>query len=524
MIVFSDVVYELQQKNSDVDKINLLQTFLENASTEDKIVAISLLLGKKPKRIIDTAKLKALVSDTLQVPDWLVMECHQLVGDLAETISLLLPLNENLESTTLHHWFLECNSHQKKTEQEINNFIATSWRLLTPKELYVFNKLILGNFKADIDEKIIVQVLAEIYGKDFTEVSILLKSEWSAFTHTLEDVMQSNTIATLSKPYHFTKSENITQIQNTISNYHDWWVEYKYEGIRCQIVKRQGQIFIWDKNYNLLNDKLKTLIASLIKIQHDFVLDTVIMGVQAGKSIPVQPFFYTKKSVDFAKEGIQWMIIAFDIMEWNTNEFAHLPLDERKIQLENLVQKMIMDDESISISIPEKIKVKDIQHLNTLKENARNQNADGLLLKHQNHGREDVSTFWYKWKLDPYTILVVLMYAQKGEGKYTNIFSDYTFGIMEGSKLISIAKTNEGLTEEEILELDSFVKSNTIEKFGPVRTVEPQLVFELAFDSLNISKRHKSNLLLIGAHIVRWRRDLMIDEASQLSYLKGLLK
>ncbi len=524
MKMFSDLIYDLQQKNNDAEKIKFLHQYLESADKQDITFAIALLLAKKPKRIIDTSTLKALIGDAVQLPDWLIAESHSLVGDLAETISLLLPLNEEIIDISLSSWVIDCHHHTKKSASEKQEFIMNSWKKLSPNEIYVFNKLILGTFKSEIDEALVIQILADMYGKDFTEVSVLIKFDWTAFSHTLDEVMQSNTKATLSKPFHFTRSENMLKLNTAIKNYQEWWIEYKYEGIRCQIVKRQGQIFIWDKHYNLLNEKLKSLTASFINLQHDFVIDTVIMGFKTGIAINIQPFIYSQKGLDSVNDSFDVTIMAFDIMEWNDELLNQLTLAQRKKHLYDFVKKVTKEDDSIPISIPERIIAIDLNHLNTIKDNARIHNADGLLFKHDYHNRIDDNTFWYKWKLDPFTIQVVLLYAQKGEGKFTNIFSDYTFGIMDGSKLISIAKTNEGITEEEIMEIDTFVKSNTLEKFGPVRTVEPQLVFELAFDSLNISKRHKSNLQLVGAQIVRWRRDLLIEEASQLRYLKGLLK
>ena len=214
--------------------------------------------------------------------------------------------------------------------------------------------------------------------------------------------------------------------------------------------------------------------------------------------------------------------IAYDILEHEGNDIRHLPLEERRILLEHLHHESTYQD---IFRLSPIVYFTSWEELFELRKRSREEYAEGFMLKKRDSsylvGRKRGD--WWKWKVDPLSIDAVMIYAQKGHGRRADLYTDYTFAVWDQDKLVPFAKAYSGLTDKEINQVDYFVKRNTLEKFGPVRTVKPQLVFEIGFEGINKSSRHKSGVALRFPRILRWRQDKKIEEADTIETLKEFL-
>lgn len=214
--------------------------------------------------------------------------------------------------------------------------------------------------------------------------------------------------------------------------------------------------------------------------------------------------------------------IAYDLLEWGGADIRHLPFSQRRQLLEEALQPLAGQT---GIRPSPLFRVGSVEELLALRAGAREHRAEGLMLKHQDAayqaGRK--RGLWWKWKLEPYSIDAVLVYAQKGHGRRAGLYTDYSFAVWNQGELVVFAKAYSGLTDAEIRQVDRFIREHTLEKFGPVRTVSPQLVFEIGFEGISRSARHKSGVALRFPRILRWRTDKTPEQADQLADLQRLL-
>ena len=533
---FAALVNILGTSTKTNDKLQALQDYFAVAADKDKIWVIAIFSGRRPKRIINSTILQNWCIEIAGITQWLFDECYHTVGDLAETIALLLPEPETPASFTAEHtlsYYLETFIRIEKEEEAVKKqFITDSWQQMDRNEKFVFNKLITGGFRIGVSQKMMVNALAKTVSISPSVIAHRISGNWDA-SYTLFDDLLSEDVAAadFSKPYPFYLAYAVEEDFKSLAEENQWQAEWKWDGIRGQIIKRNNDFFVWSRGEELLTEKFPEYNNFKNQLPEGTVIDGEIISLAApaeeGAFKPL-PFAalqtrigrknITKKQLTEAPVGF----IAYDLLEYMGEDIRYKSMAERRI----LLQQVIAQTNHPAIHISPVIQFDSWEALRNIRTASRDMGSEGIMLKRKNSpyqaGRKRGD--WWKWKIDPLTIDAVMIYAQKGHGRRSNLYTDYTFAVKDGDKLVSFTKAYSGLTDKEFAQVDNFVKRNSIEKFGPVRTVKPELVFEIAFEGIAASNRHKSGVALRFPRMSRWRQDKKPDEINTLDDLKELLK
>ncbi len=525
MQIFAELIHRLDQSSKTGDKLEALDWFLKHATATDSVWVIAIFSHRRPKRQVSTKQLRTWCQEKAGIPDWLFEESYQAVGDLAETIALLLPTATITHSQSLTEWINWLQDLGKDLEEVKKSKILAAWDQFTPLERFVFNKLITGGFRIGVSQNLLIQALASYSGLSQAQVAHRLMGNWNPEKISLEELLHSNDLGEdLSKPYPFFLAHPIEPSFQDHFSISEWLAEWKWDGIRGQLIRRGKQSFIWSRGEELVNEKFPEILEFLDLIPDGTVLDGEILAFREECPLPfsILQTRITRKTVSkkiLLEAPVSF--IGFDLLEWEGKDLRDEPLSHRKTLLEELVKSI----NHPRFKLSETLAFNSWEELSLVRENARELQTEGLMLKKKTSpyetGRKRGT--WWKWKIDPLHIDGVLIYAQKGHGRRADLFTDYTFGLWDGEVLVSFAKAYSGLTDKEIREVDAYVKKNTKEKFGPVRTVTPGLVFEIAFEGIQASPRHKSGVALRFPRIARWRKDKTIDQANHLTDLKAFL-
>ncbi len=525
MQIFAELIHRLDQSTKTGDKLEALAWFFKHASATDSVWVIAIFSHRRPKRQVSTKQLQAWCQEKAGIPDWLFEESYQAVGDLAETIALLLPSATGTHSQSLTEWIDWLQNMGKDTEEIKKIKILAAWDQFTSLERFVFNKLITGGFRIGVSQNLLIQALATHTGLSQAQVAHRLMGNWNPEKVSLEELLhQDNQGEDQSKPYPFFLANPIEASFQESFSISEWLAEWKWDGIRGQLIRREQQSFIWSRGEELVNEKFPEILEFLEMVPDGTVLDGELLAFKEGIPLPfsILQTRITRKTL--SKKVLldaPVSFIAFDLLEWEGKDLRNEPLSHRKALLEELVQSL----NHPRFNLSETLTFNSWEELTGVREHARELQTEGLMLKKKDSiyetGRKRGA--WWKWKIDPLHIDGVLIYAQKGHGRRADLFTDYTFGLWDGEVLVSFAKAYSGLTDAEIREVDAYVKKNTKEKFGPVRTVTPGLVFEIAFEGIQSSPRHKSGVAVRFPRIARWRKDKTIDQANNLDDLKALL-
>lgn len=523
---FSELIQELEMSNKTNDKIASLVSYFNEADDLDKPFVIAMFTGKKPKRPVTTALIRQWAIELSGIPDWLFAESYHSVGDLSETIALVLPPAENLTNRKLHEWINDLAALSSKTEDEKKSFILNAWNSLETQERFIFNKLISGNFRIGVSNKMLVNALAKQSETEANKIMHSIMGKWEPTEITYNDLVGGAHVNTDSSwPYPFCLAYALEMEPSSLGKPEEWQAEWKWDGIRGQIVKRNGELFIWSRGEELVTAQFPELHFLVDELADGTVLDGEILSVKDGN---VQAFSILQQRLNrktINKSQLNDAPIGFytyDILEHDGVDVRDQDMTFRRDLLEEIIAQVSVKDVIVLSPI---VAFDSWEQLATIRQGARDINSEGIMLKkkeslyHAGRKRGD----WWKWKINPYTVDTVMIYAQKGSGRRANFFTDYTFAVRDGDKLITIAKAYSGLTDKEIKEVNSFVVKNAVEKFGPVRTVKPELVFEIAFEGIAESKRHKAGLALRFPRIARWRKDKKADEINTLEDLRQLL-
>ncbi|MCL6258188.1 ATP-dependent DNA ligase [Aquiflexum sp. TKW24L] len=522
---FAALFMRLDQSNKTTDKIVALKEYLLSAEDEDRLWTIALFTHRRPKRQVNTRLLREWCCEWSGIPDWLFEESYQTVGDLAETISLLLPITDGQQDYSLSYWIHYLMDLGKLDEGAKKEKILQAWQMMTKEERFIFIKLMTGGFRIGVSQNLITQAVADAFDLEKTEVAHRIMGDWLPQNVSFADlILAKKQSDDLSRPYPFFLAYPLEKDLSTYGDLSDWQVEWKWDGIRGQIIHRDGQVFIWSRGEELVTEKFPELTEMASKLPSGTVLDGEIVAFSEGMPLPFSLLQTRIGRKTLSKKILQdapVSFIAYDVLEHAGQDFRNYPIKERRLVLENLVSSI----DSNKLEISALVEAKDWNDLIYLQTESRIRMAEGFMLKRADSiyevGRKKGS--WWKWKIESLTIDGVLLYAQKGHGRRADLYTDYTLAVWEGDKLIPFAKAYSGLTDEEIRQVDKYVKQNTLEKFGPVRTVKPAMVFEIAFEGIQESPRHKSGIALRFPRIQRWRKDKPIEEANTLDDLKSLL-
>jgi len=531
MFSFAQLLYELGTSTKTNDKLEALAGYFAKANEKDKVWVIALFSGRRPRRTVSGNQLAAWCTELINLPLWLFAECYHTVGDLSETIALLIPEKEvsfaGAQPGKPLHYYVEKFLHlEQATEQEKKIFILQSWLELNSRERFVFNKLLSGAFRVGVSQKLMVNALAQTVQLEPNVIAHRISGNWDPSTTSFSALLSEQaTQVDFSKPYPFYLAYALEGPLHDLGEPADWQAEWKWDGIRGQVIKRNDQLFVWSRGEDLITDKFPEYAILQNKLPNGVVIDGEILPYNNEQVLNFNVLQtrigrknITKKHLQEAPVGL----FAYDLLELNGEDIRHLALSERRAALENLITSMQLPFLQVSPIVT----FTGWDELTTIREQSRSINSEGLMLKRKSSaylvGRRRGD--WWKWKIDPLTIDAVMVYAQKGAGRRSNLYTDYTFAVKDGDKLVPFTKAYSGLTDKEFAQVDAFVKKNALEKFGPVRTVKPELVFEIAFEGIAASNRHKSGIALRFPRISRRRTDKKPDEINTLEDLKKMLE
>ena len=526
---FAELVTLLGSSTKTNDKLEALAAYFASADDQDKVWVNAIFSGRRPKRVVNTTQLATYCVEIAGLPFWLFEESYHTVGDLAETIALLLPPAQNLDAQPepLHYYIEQLKSLEKQSEEARKYFILDAWRDMTHAERFVFNKLITGGFRIGVSQKLMVNALARTVQLEPSIIAHRISGNWDPSTISFTDLLSETAAQTdWSKPYPFYLAYGIEgDIGEQLGEPADWQAEWKWDGIRGQLIKRNGELFVWSRGEELMTEKFPEYHVLCDLLPEGIVLDGEIIPSTDGKPLPfallqtrIGRKNVTKKQLSEAPISF----FAYDLLEYEGEDWRPRPLEERRVRLEEVVRAI----NHPALLLSPVVEYESWDELASLRTAAREMGAEGFMLKKKSSayqvGRKRGD--WWKWKIEPLTIDAVMIYAQKGAGRRSNLYTDYTFAVKDGERLVAFTKAYSGLTDKEFAQVDNFVKRNSIEKFGPVRTVKPELVFEIAFEGIAASNRHKSGVALRFPRISRWRHDKKPDEINTLEDLKKMLE
>lgn len=521
---FAHFIQALDQTTKTKVKVQAVADFFDHAQERDKVWVIALLSHKRPKRIISTTYLKEWTAEVAGIPDWLFDESYQVVGDLAETISHLVYQEYEVEKT-LSEWINWLESLRKEDPHVIKTKAIEAWKGLSSFERFIFNKLITGGFRIGVSQKIMTKGLAQSTGIDENELAHRLMGDWDPFNITFNDLVLEDSKGSFAdaRPYPFFLAYPVENPEKELADLSKWIAEFKWDGIRGQIIKRNGLVSIWSRGEELVTEKFPELVAMAENLPDGIALDGEIIPWKEGKVLDFQVMQTRIGRKSISKkllEDAPIHFMAYDLLEFEKKDRRESPLTERK----KVLKEVVADLNHSNLLLSEVLEGDSLEQIEELKEAARQEGAEGLMLKRKDSeyavGRKKGG--WYKWKVDPYTIDAVLTYAMRGHGRRANLYTDYTFGLWRDEELVTFAKAYSGLTDAEFKEVDRFIKKNIIDKFGPVKQVKAVLVFELAFEGISLSKRHKSGVAVRFPRIHRWRKDKKPEEANTIEDLMKL--
>ncbi|MBC7848887.1 MAG: ATP-dependent DNA ligase [Chitinophagaceae bacterium] len=526
---FANLVSIIGTSTKTNDKLNALADFFAVADEKDKVWVIALFSGRRPRRTIRGSLLQEWSASLANIPLWLFEECYHTVGDLSETIALLIPDELTLPDPpirSLHYYVERFLALEKSSEEEKKEFMIESWKELSPPERFVFNKLLSGAFRIGVSQKIMVNALAKTISLEPSVIAHRISGNWDPVTTNFQSLLSEESAKTdFSKPYPFYLAYALEELPDSLGAPADWQAEWKWDGIRGQLIKRNKELFVWSRGEELMTEKFPEYAALLDLIPDGTVIDGEIIPSIDDRPLPfalLQTRIGRKNITKKQLQEVPMTFFSYDLLEFGGEDFRERSLSERRLVLEQIVQSASHPILKISAIID----FESWDELTTIRTKSRDMGAEGVMLKRKNSayqvGRKRGD--WWKWKIDPLVIDAVMIYAQKGSGRRSNLYTDYTFAVRDGDKLVSFTKAYSGLTDKEFSEVDNFVKRNAIEKFGPVRTVKPELVFEIAFEGIAASNRHKSGVALRFPRINRWRKDKKADEINTLEDLKNILE
>jgi DNA ligase-1 len=526
MKAFAELYAALDEITKTGEKVAALTRYFSAAAPADAAWAVYFLVGRKPRQVVPSRKLWTWAAEAAGLPDWLFEECYHAVGDVAETIALVLPAPERSSDLPLRHWVEERLLPLRDAPEAVQKeSLLRAWAELDTRQRFVWNKLITGAFRVGVSQQLVIRALAQASGVAGAVVAHRLMGDWEPTPAFYSQLVAAGAAdAEVSRPYPFFLAHPLEEPPATLGDIAHWQAEWKWDGIRAQLVRRAGRTFLWSRGEELVTERYPEVAEAAARLPDGTVLDGELLPWKAGA---VLPFGQLQRRIGRKTLGrkllqeVPVVLMVYDLLEQGGTDVRPLPLAERRGRLERLLAAA--GDPRLLLS--PLIDAPSWEDLDRHWHESRTRRVEGMMLKRRaspySVGRQRGD--WWKWKVQPFTVDAVLIYAQPGSGKRASLFTDYTFGLWEAGRLVPVAKAYSGLTDEEIRRVDAFVRRNTVEKFGPVRTVKPDLVFELAFEGIQRSTRHKSGVAVRFPRMLRWRTDKKPEDADTLDTLRRML-
>ena len=525
MRYFETLFLCLEETTKTNEKVSALIDYLSSVPDEDKMWMIGIFSGRRPKRTVSTKNLRRWAAEKAAIPLWLFEESYHIVGDLSETIALLLPPPAVEVQKSLNEWIQLILSLDKMEEDKQREMVFYAWDSLNTSSRFIFNKLITGGFRVGVSQKLMAKALAEFTHIDPSDIALKLMGEWSPLTYSFQSLIENE--GSHSRPYPFHLAYSINEVTDLKGEPADWVAEYKWDGIRGQAIFRHGHYFLWSRGEELITDKFPEFEHLISVIPPGTVLDGEILPFKDGLILPfqhIQTRVSRKKITPTILKVNPVVFRVYDLLEWEGKDIRSKPFIERRTLLDQLFASI---DSSLPLQLSPVLPFNEFDELKILREASSENGSEGLMLKnkHSTYSAGRKKGEWWKWKIDPFTVDAILIYAQSGHGRRANLYTDFTFAVYSPKgDLLPFTKAYSGLTDKEFIEINQWIKKNTLERFGPVRKVTAELVFEIAFEGIQESKRHKSGIALRFPRMVRWRKDKVVAEANTLEDLQLLLK
>ncbi len=536
---FAALFEALDTTNATSAKVDAMADYFRSAPPADAAWAAYVLMGRRVKRSVGQSLLHAWLIEESGLPAWLVDETYGSVGDLAETIALLVaadargvhtrgvpePGREPGAELPLNRWFTERILPLADLDPQAKRAQVTDWwRELPYRECFLVNKLLTGALRVGVSRSLVTRALAAVFEQPRVQIERALIGEWAPGADFWLALSRNEGSLHVSHPYPFFLASPLEGTVEALGARELWLAEWKWDGIRGQIVRRRGECTLWSRGEEIITARFPEITAAASRVPDGTVIDGEVV---AWRDDRVLPFAQLQQRIGRVKmtakilNDIPARFIAYDLLELQGEDIRPQPLRHRRGELAAIVQQLGGQIIQLSPQIPEA----SWQELAEQRQQARARDVEGIMLKnwesHYGTGRQRGS--WWKWKIDPFVFDGVLLYAAPGNGRRSNLYTDYTFGVWSGDTLVPVAKAYSGLNAEEIQELDRWIRAHTREKFGIVRSVESHHVFELAYEGIAKSTRHKSGVALRFPRILRWRKDKVAAEADQLTDLQRVL-
>lgn len=556
---FAQLFAELDASTATTAKVDALQRYFAEAAPADAAWAVYFLAGGKPRQVLPTATLRALAGRLAGIDDWLFEECYQAVGDLAETIAHVLPPPSARSDLGLARWVEDRLLPLRGAEPaEQERQVTAWWDELDAASRFLLVKLIGGGFRVGVSKLLVQRALAAHAGLDAKIVAQRMmgytdaarRPDATAYEGLIAPAEVGRSEAGQPYPFFLAHALDVPEpeFETRLGPAADWLVEWKYDGIRAQIVRREGDVWIWSRGEELVTERFPEIVEAARTLPDGTVLDGEIVVWKEGRPAPfnlLQQRIGRKTLNKRVLADAPVSFIAYDLLEWQGEDRRELPQHERRKGLEVAVQ-------ATPLQLSPCVTGADWAALAALRGESRQRGVEGFMLKHREarygSGRTKADGTWWKWKIEPLSVDAVLVYAQAGHGRRASVYTDYTFAVWNRApcdaaeaqavldaierrepaqpgalQLVTFAKAYSGLSDAEFREVDRVIRQTTIEKFGPVRSVRPSLVFELGFEGINRSPRHKSGIAVRFPRMLRIRADKPLHEADTLQTLEGLL-
>ncbi|HEX6617481.1 MAG TPA: ATP-dependent DNA ligase [Gemmatimonadales bacterium] len=503
MRTFARLFRTLEETAEADGKLAALLAYVRAVPPSDAAWAVYLLSGRRPRRLVSPACLRAWAMEAAGIGEWLFEESRRAAGDLAETITLLVSDPAEPAERPLA-WWMEQRLLRLSGEDEAirHSEMLASWSELGRDERFVWNKLVLGAFRPPVAVRILVRALAEVSGLAPGTIDHRLAEPWEPSPEWMERLLAPATRdVEVSRPYPFQPAAALAgaPASAVLGPAGAWIAEWLWVGRRAQLVRRAGRTFLWSREPELLTSRFPEIEAAAAFLPDGSVVDGELVTTQ----------------------GKPAALLAYDLLEELGRDLRDRPLSERRDRLAALIAGTPAAADRLVLSPV--LEAADWDAVAALRARARAEGAGGVILKRRAGRYGGAPDDWLAWRLEPLSVDAVLMYARPGAGGPSGLDAEYTFGVWDGDALVPLARTGSGLSESEGRRLDSFVRRNTLEKFGPVRTVRPALVFELAFDRVVRSARHKAGVAVRGPRIVGWRTDRQPEQADTLERVRALI-
>ena len=528
MKLFSQLFHDLDGLTKTNERLKRLAEYFKEADPVDSIWACWFLSGNRVKGAVKTRELREFVAVRTGYPDWVIEECYDRVGDLAETLSLLIGDNDSAQEPI--HLHQAVSEHIKPLvymdRQDRQDALSQTWNTFRSIDLLPFHKILTGGFRMGISKGNLCKALGMAGGIDPAIVAQRLAGSWTPDELSLQEILNPDeTESRLCRPFPFCLAYPLQEESpGILGDPNDWQIEWKWDGIRAQLIKSEGKAMIWSRGDESIGDAFPEILEATKLLPDNVCLDGEILawgheGLRSFSRLQKRLGRKSPTASMLKREPVRFR--AYDLLSLGGEDLRDLIMERRREKLERLISSL---PNRFPVSISDVVEGNSWKDLKALREESRDRGVEGFMLKKKDScytpGR--VKGTWYKWKIDPYLADMVVVSAQLGHGKRSNLYTDYTLAVRdEDGELVVVAKAYSGLTDKEIKEVDKIIRGSITGKFGPVRSVKPNLVFEIAFEGVQISKRHKSGVALRFPRINRWRRDKAPDQVDEVAIIKG---